>query len=258
MGARYSPNTSRRAPAHSPVVPPAWARAMVAGMTFSPDTATRRSSSRARLTASVSRSARHCSTLGDGLGLERRVDLQDGLVAAERGVGGLGEAVDADHDLLAGLDAADPLGVGCHEPALQLLDGGEGAPHAEHLVELGPCRLDQLGGAGLDDVGAGEDVVVLEQVGLEGQHLLHPQRPLLVPRAGQAERLVPRRELEGAGPGVLGEGDAEHLEHDALHVVLGLGLGEPERVDLHAVAEPAGLGVGDAVALEGEPVPHLG
>ena len=33
--------------------------------------------------------------------------------------------------------------------------------------------------------------------------------------------------------------DAEHLEHDALHVVLGLRLGEAERVDLHAVAEAA-------------------
>ena len=36
VGARYSPNTSRSAPAHSPVVPPAWARAMVAGTRFSP------------------------------------------------------------------------------------------------------------------------------------------------------------------------------------------------------------------------------
>ena len=48
-----------------------------------------------------------------------------------------------------------------------------------------------------------EDVVVLEQVGLEGQHLLQPQRPLLVPRPRQAERLVPRRQLDGAGAGVL-------------------------------------------------------
>ena len=55
----------------------------------------------------------------------------------------------------------------------------------------------------------------------------------------------------------LGQRDAEHLEHDALHVVLGLGLGEPEAVDLHAVAEAAGLGVGDAVALEADAVPQL-
>ena len=103
-----------------------------------------------------------------------------------------------------------------------------------------------------------EDVVVLEQVGLEREHLLHPQRPLLVPRAGQAERLVPRRQLDAAGPGPLRQRDAEHLEHDALHVVLRLGLGEPEAVDLHAVAEAPRLGVVDAVALEADAVPQLG
>ena len=75
--------------------------------------------------------------------------------------------------------------------------------------------------------------------------------------SGQAERLVPRRELDRAGPGVAGEGDAEHLEHDALHVVLGLRLGEAEAVHLHAVAEPTGLRVGDAVALEADAVPQL-
>ena len=68
--------------------------------------------------------------------------------------------------------------------------------------------------------------LVLEQVGLEGQDLLDAQRPLLVPRAGQAEGLVPGRQLEGPGPGPLGQGDAEGLEHDARHVVLRLGLGE--------------------------------
>jgi hypothetical protein len=33
---------------------------------------------------------------------------------------------------------------------------------------------------------------------------------------------------------------AEHLEHDALDVVLGLGFGEAEAVDLDAVAESSG------------------
>ena len=108
----------------------------------------------------------------------------------------------------------------------------------------------------LDHVRAGEQVVVLEQVGLEGEHLLDAQRPLLVPRAGQPERLVPRRQLHRARPGVLRERHAERLEHDALHVVLGLRLGEPERVHLHAVAEPAQLLVGHAVALGGDAVPQ--
>ena len=42
----------------------------------------------------------------------------------------------------------------------------------------------------------------------------------------------------------------ERLEHDPLHVVLGLGLGQPERVDLHAVAEAPLPVVGHAVPLE--------
>src|SRR5260370_4766980 len=38
-----------------------------------------------------------------------------------------------------------------------------------------------------------EQIVVLEQVGLERQHLLDAQRPLLVPRAREPERFVPCR-----------------------------------------------------------------
>ena len=38
---------------------------------------------------------------------------------------------------------------------------------------------------GLDHVRAGEQVVVLEEIELIGQHLLQPQRPLLVPGTGQ-------------------------------------------------------------------------
>ena len=74
---------------------------------------------------------------------------------------------------------------------------------------------------------------------------------------GQAEGLVPRRELYGAGAGVLGQRHAEHLQHDALDVVLGLRLGEAEGVDLHAVAEAAHLLVLHAVPLAGDLVPEL-
>ena len=72
----------------------------------------------------------------------------------------------------------------------------------------------------------------------------------------QAERLVPGRQLYGPRPRVLGQRDRQHLQHDALHVVLGLRLGEAERVDLHAVAEPPLLVVLDAVALASELVPE--
>ncbi len=75
---------------------------------------------------------------------------------------------------------------------------------------------------------------------------------------GQPEGLVPGGQLHGAGPGALGQRDAEGLEDDALHVVLGLLLGQPERVDLHAVAETAQLGIVDSVALLADAVPQFG
>ena len=38
------------------------------------------------------------------------------------------------------------------EPALELVDGLEGAAQREHVVELGLGAVDQLGGLGLDHV----------------------------------------------------------------------------------------------------------
>ena len=107
-------------------------------------------------------------------------------------------------------------------------------------------------------MGAVEDVVVVEQVGLEGQNLLDPQRPLLVPRTGEAEGLVPGRQLKGAGAGVARQRHAQRLEDDAGDVVLGLGLGKAERVHLDPVAEAAQLGVLDPVALGADAVPQAG
>ena len=64
---------------------------------------------------------------------------------------------------------------------------------ARHLLAR---ALEQLGDEPVHHLRALEDVGVLEQVGLVGEHLLDPQRPLLVPRARQAERLVPGRQLD--------------------------------------------------------------
>jgi hypothetical protein len=91
---------------------------------------------------------------------------------------------------------------------------------------------------------------------MRSQDLLDAQRPLLVPRPRQAEGLVPGRELDGPGPGVAAQGDGQGLEHDALDVVLGLGLGQAERVDLDAVAEAQVLGVLHAVALAADLLPQ--
>ncbi len=74
-----------------------------------------------------------------------------------------------------GLDPPGPVGHRPDQPTLQLLHGLERAAECEHVVELGLGRVDQLGRSPLDDLAAIEDVVVLEDVGLVGQHLLHSQ-----------------------------------------------------------------------------------
>ena len=135
-------------------------------------------------------------------------------------------AVEPHDDLLAGLDALDALAVGVDQRGLHVVDAGDGAAVLGHDGHLGPRALEQLGDEAVHDLRALEDVGVLEQVGLEGEDLLDAQRPLLVPGAGQAERLVPGRELDRAGAGVAPERHRERLEHDPLHVVLRLGLGE--------------------------------
>ena len=152
VGARYSPNTSRSTPAHSPVVPPAWARSMVAGMTFSPVVGhpaqlVERALHRvvvAAATATSATSAIICVLHARG----RPCRMLSSPPSGDGG--GLGEGVDADDLQVAGLDAPHPLGVAAHQPALQLVDGLEGAAQREHVVELGLGRLDQLGRLGLD------------------------------------------------------------------------------------------------------------
>ena len=191
--------------------------------------------------------------------LRGRVDGHDPALGVGGEGGGLGllVAVDADQDLLARLDAAEALAVGVDQRGLHVRHGLDGPAVLGDPGHLGLRGLLELLDEALHDRGALEDVGVLEQVGLVGEHLLDAQRPLLVPRAGEAERLVPGGELDGAGAGVAAERDGQRLEHDPLDVVLGLGLGEAEGVDLDAVAEAAVLLVLHAVALAAELVPQL-
>ena len=243
-GARYSPNTSRSAPAHSPVV---HARAG-GGDRRRHDVLVarrrpRRSSAERGLDAPRCRAARatrstasRCSASTPG----STVRMPPSRAGQRRRLG-LGEAVDADDDLLAGLDArACRSRCDSTSAAFMYVDGLD---RAAALATHAPSRLARASSELADEpvhrrLRALEDVGVLEQVGLVGQHLLDAQRPLLVPRAraARAPRSRPgscTARARASRPSVT----AERLEHDPLHVVLGLGLGEPERVHLHAVAE---------------------
>ena len=150
----------------------------------------------------------------------------------------------------------DPLAVRLDERRLHVRHRLDRAAVLLDARHLGARALEQLADEPVHHLRALEQVGVLEQVGLVGQHLLDPQRPLLVPGPRQPERLVPGRQLDRARPRVAPERDGERLEHDPLHVVLGLGLGEPERVDLHAVAEAQVARVLHAVALAAELLPQ--
>ena len=227
---------------------------------FSPSSAATRASSveRGAATASSSRSAFHCLERLDPFALDLGVGGEDAAVGAggQRRVLGLGEAVLADHLLLAALDPGDPLAVGLDQAGLHVGDGLDGAAVLLDHRHLGAGALGQLLDQAVHHHRALEDVGVLEQVGLVGQHLLDPQAPLLVPGAGQAHRLVPGGQLQRAGAGVAAERHRQRLEHDPLDVVLRLGLGQAEAVDLDAVAEAQHLLVGDAVALAADLVPE--
>ena len=196
----------------------------------------------------------------DPLALDLGVGGEDAAVLAggERRVLGLGEPVLADHLDLAALDPGDPLAVRLDQPRLHVGDRLDGAAVLGDHLHLGVGALGQLLDQAVHHHRALEDVGVVEQVGLVGEDLLDPQAPLLVPGAGQAERLVPGRQLDRAGAGVAAERHGERLEHDPRHVVLGLGLGQAERVDLDAVAEAQELRLGDAVALAADLLPERG
>ena len=172
----------------------------------------------------------------------------------------LHEAIDSHHDLLAAFDRLDPPRVRQHKLLFHIavIDGGYGPAERFDMCQLFLGLAleppDLLG----DRRCAVENVAVLEQVGLIGEDLLHAKRPLLIPRARQAERFIPCRQLHRSRAGALGQRHRQHLDEDAGDVVLRLLLRESQRIDLYAVAEQSLLGIIDAVALGGDLVPELG
>ena len=245
VGARYSPNTARSVVPHSPVVTPALAQAIDGSMTLRPSRAARSSSASAFLAALPSRAARQAWSRSTCSASIAGIDRQDRAFAGgQRRHFRLRPAVDADDDLLAGLDPAHALGVALDQRALHVVDGRHRPAHGVDAGELLLGRGLELVDLAAHDLGAVEDVGILEEVGLVGQDLLHAERPLLVPGTRQAQRLVPGRQLHRACARIARQRHGDHLDQDAIDVVLGLRLGQAQRVDLHAVAEQAVLGVG--------------
>ena len=169
-------------------------------------------------------------------------------------------AIDAHHCMLAALDRLDPARIGFDQLPFQIagLDRGHRAAHRFDLPQFFLRRLFEFVDLGGDHRRAVEQIAIFQQVGLIGEDLLHAQRPLLIPRPRQTERLVPGRQLHRARPRFFGQRHRQHLDQDARDIVLGLLLGQAERVHLHAVTEQPLLRIGDAVAFTRDLVPQLG
>src|SRR3990170_2453487 len=109
VGARYSPNTSRKTWPHSPVVTPAFAAAIEGSMMLRPSAAADLRSTSALRTCLSSRARR-----------------QAWSAARKRRGLGLGIGVDADQHLLALLDGLDSGRVGGDQRLLHVVDCGDG------------------------------------------------------------------------------------------------------------------------------------
>ena len=86
---------------------------------------------------------------------------------------------------------------------------------------------------------------------------MHPHGPLLVPRAGQAKRFVPCRQLHRAGACVFGQGHRQHFNQDAVDVVFRLLFGQAKAVHLHPVTEPPHFGVFYAITFGADLIPKV-
>ena len=80
---------------------------------------------------------------------------------------------------------------------------------------------------------------------------------MLIERAREAERLIPGRQLHGAGASVLRQDHRQHLNKDAIDVVLGLLLGQSKGIDLDAIAEATLGRILDAKAVACDLVPQF-
>ena len=102
-----------------------------------------------------------------------------------------------------------------------------------------------------------KEIVKFQKIGFECHDLLHPHRPLLIPRAGQAERFVPSRQLNGAGAGLFRQCDREHFDQNAIDVVFRLLFRQAKRIDLHPVPETAEFRIFDTIPLLADLVPQI-
>ena len=163
--------------------------------------------------------------------------------------------VDADYGLSTGLDSRKPTRVRGHESGFHRagFDCTRDIAKRCHLL----TRLNhQSFGIRLDHAGASEDIGMLQDIGFIGNDLLRSQTPLLIPGTRQAQCLIPGRQLHGTGASILRQHYGQHLDKNAVDVILRLLLGKSQRVNLHTIAKAPELRVFYAVALAADLIPQ--
>ena len=200
VGARNSPNSARSAAPHSPVVTPAFAASIEGGMMFAP-LLRRRAVLSAAATRASSRCARHalsratCSASASGEGTMIEVSpavsgdgsvlvkpLTPTTICSPRSIASIRRVLDSTSlpsDRLS--RSPSPRRPSRRWPRSRRAPRASSYPTARDLMA------------------AVENVAEFEKVCLVGHDLLQAQRPLLIERPRQAERLVPGRQLHGAG-----------------------------------------------------------
>ena len=185
----------------------------------------------------------------DLFGLYRRVHDHDTAIARGQRRGfGFGPLVHANHDGFVLFDPVQAVGVRFYQTRFHVFDRGNSAAHR---IQIGQFvtrtffqRLDLAVHGGV----AVEQVFVFQQVGFIGHDLLHTQRPLLIPWAGQAKCFVPSGQLHGTGAGLFRQGHSQHFDQDAVDVIFRLLFRQPQRVHLHTITETTVFRILDAIA----------
>ena len=150
----------------------------------------------------------------------------NGIVTTKRTWLGGRERIDANDCVFSTFNAGATKSMRRDQLALHVtrFDGSNRTTHIKHPSDFILCFGHQLRNLGLNDNRPGEQVVVLKQIALIREHLLNPQRPLLIPRARKTQRFIPGGQLNRTRTCIFRQRHSEHLKHDSLNIVFRLRL----------------------------------
>ena len=151
--------------------------------------------------ARISPAGEALDLLGFGLGIH----CHDRIIArGERAGFAVLIGVDPDHSHIAAFNLPNPCGVGVDQTRLHIFDRLYGSAHGIDQCQLSPRALLECCDFAFHRGIFVEQILIFQKIGFIGHNLLHPQRPLLIPGARQAQSLIPSGQLHSAGTGLFG------------------------------------------------------